>query len=52
MTYVLEKEPQTFKEAVNSTENLIWKKVIKSEIDFILHNHTWELVGLHQVINL
>ena len=31
---------------MNSTESLIWKEVIKSEIDFILHNHTWELVGL------
>ena len=40
LTYVLEGEPQTFKEAVNSTESLMWKEVIKSEIDFILHNHT------------
>ena len=26
----------------------MWKKAIKSEIDFILHNHTWELVDLPQ----
>ncbi|WJZ94150.1 hypothetical protein VitviT2T_013032 [Vitis vinifera] len=51
-TYMLESsnlwhgEPQTFKEAVNSTEGLMWKEVIKSEIDSILQNHTWELVDL------
>ena len=46
LTYVLEGEPQTFKEVVNSTESLMWKEVIKSEIDSILHNHNWELVDL------
>ena len=40
LTYVLEGDPQTFKEAVNFTESLMWKETIKSEIDFILHNHT------------
>ena len=24
----------------------MWKDAIKSEIDFMLHNHTWELVSL------
>ena len=43
---MLEGEPQTYKEAVNSTESLMWKEAIKSEIDSILHNHTWELVDL------
>ncbi|RVX19815.1 Retrovirus-related Pol polyprotein from transposon TNT 1-94 [Vitis vinifera] len=43
---MLESEPQTFKEAVNSTEGLMWKEAIKSEIDSILQNHTWELVNL------
>ena len=37
--YVLEGEPWTFKEAVNSTKGLMWKEVIKSEIDSILQNH-------------
>ena len=46
LTYMLEGEPQTYKEAVNSMESLMWKEVIKSEIDSILHNHTWELVDL------
>ena len=43
---MLEGEPQTFKEAVNFTAGLMWKEAIKSEIDSILHNHTWELVDL------
>ena len=43
---MLERETRTFKEAVNSTENLMWKEAIKSEIDSILHNHTWELLDL------
>ena len=46
LTYMLEGEAQTYKEAVNSTESLMWKEAIKSEIDSILHNHTWELVDL------
>ena len=45
-TYVLKGEPHTCKDVVNSTESLMWKEVIKSEIDSILHNHTWELVDL------
>ena len=43
---MLEGEPQTFKETVNYVEGVIWKEDIKSEIDFILHNHTWELLDL------
>ena len=39
-------ETRTFKEAVNSTESLMWKEAIKHEIDSILHNHTWELLDL------
>ena len=46
LTYMLEGEPQTYKKAVNSTESLMWKEAIKSEIDSILYNHTWELVDL------
>ena len=43
---MLEGEPQTYKEAVNSTKGLMWKEAIQSEIDSILQNHTWELVDL------
>ena len=31
---------------MNSSESLMWKKAIHSEIDSILQNHTWELVDL------
>ena len=40
LTYMLEGEPQTYKEAVNSIEGLMWKEAINSEIESILHNHT------------
>ena len=43
---MLEEEPRTFKEVVNSTEGLMWKEAIKTENYSILHNHTWELVNL------
>ena len=45
-TYMLEGKPQTYKEAMNSIEGVMWKEVIKSKIDSILQNHTWELVDL------
>ena len=31
---------------MNSLEGYLWKEAIKSEIDSILQNHTWELVDL------
>ena len=47
MTYFLEQgDPQTYKEAVTSLDGPMWKEAIKSEIDSILQNHTWELVDL------
>ena len=46
LTYMLEGEPRTFKETMNSTDSPLWKEAIKSEIDSILQNHTWELVDL------
>ena len=46
MTYMLEGEPRTYKEAVNSTEGLMSKEALDSEIESILHNHTWELLDL------
>ena len=45
-TYVVESEPQTYREAVTSSEGPQWREAIKSEIDSILQNHTWELVDL------
>ena len=46
LTYLLENEPQSFQEAVNSPKGPLWKEAIKSKIDSILQNHTWELVDL------
>ena len=40
LTYFLESEPRTFKEAVSSPDGPLWKEAIKSEIDSILQNHT------------
>ncbi|KAD6118818.1 hypothetical protein E3N88_10089 [Mikania micrantha] len=46
LTYIVEGEPQTYREAVTSLEGPQWKEAIKNEIDSILQNHTWELVDL------
>ena len=46
LTYLLENEPQSFQKAVNSPKGPLWKEAIKSKIDSILQNHTWELVDL------
>ncbi|KAF3621972.1 hypothetical protein FXO37_32515 [Capsicum annuum] len=46
VTFLFENEPQTFKEAMASSDSSFWKEVVNSEIDSILSNHTWELVDL------
>ena len=46
IAYVIESEPQTFKEAMSTPEAQMWKEVINSEIKSILSNHTWELALL------
>ena len=46
LTYLLENEPWTFKEAVTSPEAPFWKEAINSEVESILSNHTWKLVDL------
>ena len=46
LTYMVEAEPRTYKEVVSSTEGPLWKEAIRSEIDSIMQNHTWELVDL------
>ncbi|RVW73229.1 Retrovirus-related Pol polyprotein from transposon TNT 1-94 [Vitis vinifera] len=46
LTYLLENDPQTFKEAMSSPKASYWKEAINSEIESILQNHTWELVDL------
>ncbi|KAB2622521.1 hypothetical protein D8674_024703 [Pyrus ussuriensis x Pyrus communis] len=39
-------EPRTFKEAMTSFEAPLWKEAIKSEMESIMENNTWELVDL------
>ena len=46
LTYLLEDEPQSFKEAMSSPEAPYWKEAINDEVESILQNHTWELVDL------
>ena len=46
LTYLLEDEPQSFKEAMSSPEVPYWKEAINDEVESILQNHTWELVDL------
>ena len=36
LTYMVEAEPQTYKEAISSSEGPSWKEVIKSETDSIM----------------
>ena len=35
-----------YKEIVSCLDSLLWKEAIKSDVDSILQNHTWELVYL------
>ena len=46
LTYMLESESWTYKKVVSYYEGPLWKEAIKSEVDSILQNHTWELVDL------
>ena len=46
LTYLLEDEPQRFKEAMSSPEAPYWKEIINDEVESISQNHTWELVDL------
>ena len=52
LTYLLEDEPQSFKEAMSSPEAPYWKEAINDEVESILQNHTWELMNLPPVSNL
>ncbi|GJS42867.1 retrovirus-related pol polyprotein from transposon TNT 1-94 [Tanacetum coccineum] len=46
VSFMVENEPTSYREAVTSSEGHQWKEAIKSEIDSILQNHMWELVDL------
>ena len=46
ISFLTKNEPQTYKEGMSSPEASLWKEAINSEVESILHNHTWELVDL------
>ncbi|GJZ88510.1 retrotransposon protein, putative, ty1-copia subclass [Tanacetum coccineum] len=46
VSFMVKKEPTSYRETVTSSEGHQCKEAIKSEIDSILQNHTWELVDL------
>ncbi|GJW84186.1 retrotransposon protein, putative, ty1-copia subclass [Tanacetum coccineum] len=46
VSFMEENEPTSYQEAVISSKGDQWKEAIKSEIESILQNHTWELVDL------
>ncbi|KAK4401966.1 hypothetical protein Sango_0937300 [Sesamum angolense] len=46
VTYNIEDDPITFKDAMASSEAKQWKEAVKSEMDSIISNGTWVLVDL------
>jgi len=46
VTYALESEPQTFKEAMSTPEAQMWNETVNSKIESIVSNHTWKLANL------
>ncbi|KAA0056672.1 ty1-copia retrotransposon protein [Cucumis melo var. makuwa] len=44
--YLIDEDPKTYHEALNSVDSSMWKEAIKSELDSLVMNHTWDLVDL------
>jgi hypothetical protein len=45
-TFLVEGDPSSYKEAMNSSESPFWKEAVDNEIKSILENHTWILTDL------
>ena len=45
-TFLVDDDPRSYKEAMTSSDASLWKEVVKSEIESIMDNHTWEIVAL------
>ena len=45
-TFFIEEDPKTYEKAMRSIDVGFWKEAIKSELDSIVSNQTWELVEL------
>ena len=43
-TLLVDDDPRSYKEAMISLDAPSWKETINSEIESIMHNHTWEIV--------
>ena len=44
--FLIDDDPKSYKEALTSVDSSFWKEAIKSELDSIMMNHTWDLVDL------
>ncbi|KAL0556828.1 hypothetical protein IC582_005345 [Cucumis melo] len=44
--FLIDEDPKTYQEALNSVESSMWKEAIKSELDSLVMNHAWDLVDL------
>ncbi|KAA0052032.1 ty1-copia retrotransposon protein [Cucumis melo var. makuwa] len=44
--YLIDEDPKTYQEALNYVGSSMWKEAIKSELDSLIMNHTWDLVDL------
>ncbi|KAL0551719.1 hypothetical protein IC582_010808 [Cucumis melo] len=44
--FLIDEDPKTYQEALNSMESSMWKEVIKSELDSLVMNQAWDLVDL------
>jgi len=45
-TFFIEEYSKAYEEAIRSIDFSLWKEVIKSDLDSIVSNQTWELVEL------
>ncbi|KAA0035193.1 ty1-copia retrotransposon protein [Cucumis melo var. makuwa] len=43
---LIDEDSKTYQEALNFIESSMWKEAIKSELDSLIVNHTWDLVDL------
>ncbi|OIT39058.1 hypothetical protein A4A49_56363, partial [Nicotiana attenuata] len=41
--YLKEEDPKIYSEAMRSIDSSVWKEAIKSELDSIVSNHTWDI---------
>jgi len=48
ITYNIEEDPLTFKEAMQFKDAILWKEALDDEMDSLIQNHTWELVDVPQ----